>query len=466
MVPTKQRTPATQVAWAQAGPSSRRRRAGHVPRPRVADAFLACVGLGLGVTLALVITGESGGTLAAPGGLLIAGGRLAGFTGAYLMLIMLVLVARLPWLERAAGQDRLVQWHRWIGPWALILIGVHIVLVTLGYAQLAKTGALHQLWQFLSSYPDMLAAGVAAGLLAMGGITSIRMARRHLKYETWWIVHLYLYLALALAFAHQIVTGVSFIGHPLTRAAWIGVWAATAGMVIVFRVLQPVYRSLRHQLRVVAVIEEAPGVVSVICSGRQISWLAVSGGQYFQWRFLTRELWWHAHPYSLSALPRAPYVRVTVKGLGDQSRALAHLKPGTRVFIEGPYGAFTRHARTSDRVALIGAGVGITPLRALLEDLPESVNVVVLIRATSADDIVHRDEIAELVHRRGGEFHEVVGTRHQVRLGTSTLRRLVPDIATRDVYVCGPEGFTELVVSASSHLGVPPGSIHEEKFSF
>ena len=287
-----------------------------------------------------------------------------------------------------------------------------------------------------------------------------------MKYETWWIVHLYLYLALALALAHQIVTGVSFIGHPLTRALWIGVWAATAGMVIVFRVLQPVYRSLRHQLRVVAVVDEAPGVVSVICSGRQISWLAVSGGQFFQWRFLTRELWWHAHPYSLSALPRAPYVRVTVKGLGDQSRALAHLKPGTRVFIEGPYGAFTRHARTSDRVVLIGAGVGITPLRALLEDLPESVDVVVLIRASSADDIVHRDEIAELVHRRHGEFHEVVGTRDQIRMGTSILRRLVPDIATRDVYVCGPEGFTDLVVSASSHLGVPPGSIHEEKFSF
>ena len=219
-------------------------------------------------------------------------------------------------------------------------------------------------------------------------------------------------------------------------------------MVLVFRVLQPVARSLRHQLKVVSVIEEAPGVVSVVCSGRQISWLAVSGGQFFQWRFLTRELWWHAHPYSLSALPRAPFVRVTVKGLGDQSRALAHLKPGTRVFIEGPYGAFTRHARRSDRVVLIGAGVGITPLRALLEDLPPNVDAVVVVRATTADEIVHRDEIVELVRKRKGEYHEVLGDRSQVRMGGLHPAPARTRYRTRDVYVCGPEGFNELVVSA------------------
>ncbi len=145
----------------------------------------------------------------------------------------------------------------------------------------------------------------------------------------------------------------------MVRALWIVIWAATAGMVIVFRVVQPIRRSLRHQLRVVEIRDEAPGVVSVICSGRQLDQLAVSGGQFFLWRFLTRDLWWQAHPYSLSALPRPPYVRVTIKGLGDQSRAIAHLQPGTSVAIEGPYGAFTHHARSREGVALIGAGVGI-----------------------------------------------------------------------------------------------------------
>ena len=149
---------------------------------------------------------------------------------------------------------------------------------------------------------------------------------------------------------------------------------------------------------------------SVVCTGQHLDRLAVSGGQFFQWRFLTTGFWWHAHPYSLSALPRPPYIRVTIKGLGDQSRAVAFLKPGTRIAIEGPYGAFTHHARTSDRVVLIGGGVGITPLRALLEDLPDPINVTVVIRASTPDDIVHRDEIAALVANVG-----VSSTRSSVR---------------------------------------------------
>ena len=445
---------------------ARSRRPGHTPRPRVADFAAALAGIGFGVTLGLVATGESRGSLAAPGGLLIAAGRLAGFSGAYLMLVMVVLIARLPWLERAVGQDRLVRWHRRIGPWPIWLIGAHVVLITLGYAQLARVGALRQFWEFLTSYPDILAAAVGFGLLILAGATSIKIARRRLKYETWWVVHLYLYLALALAFAHQIVTGGSFIGHPFTRAIWIAIWAMTAGLVLAFRIVGPLLRNLRHQLRVAAIHEEGPGVVSIICSGRRLDRLAVSGGQFFKWRFVTKELWWHAHPYSLSALPQPPYIRVTVKGLGDQSRAIAQLKPGTRVVIEGPYGAFTHHARSSDRVVLIGAGVGITPLRALLEDLPASVRVTFVVRASSAQDIVHRAELAALVEQRSGQYHEIIGSREEVRFDAHLLRELVPDLATCDVYVCGPDGFGRRVVNAALRLGVHQDHIHEEVFAF
>jgi ferredoxin-NADP reductase len=234
----------------------------------------------------------------------------------------------------------------------------------------------------------------------------------------------------------------------------------------VFRIAQPIARSLRHQLRIATVREEAPGVFSVICSGRRLDRLAVSGGQFFKWRFLTKELWWHAHPYSLSALPQPPFLRVTIKGLGDQSSAIAALKRGTRVAIEGPYGAFTHHVRASERVALVGAGVGITPLRALLEDLPATVDVSLIVRASTREDIVHRDELAALVADRGGHFHEVIGARHAVRLDARTLGELVPDLARRDVYVCGPGGFSESIVAAALNLGVDRDRIHEESFAF
>jgi predicted ferric reductase len=430
------------------------------------DACAALAGLGFGAVVAAVILGESRGSLAAPGGLLSAAGRLAGFAGTYFMLIMVVLIARLPWLESSVGQDRLVRWHRQLAPWAIGLITAHVVLITLGYAQASSTGALRELWVLVTSYRDMLAATVGFGLLIMAGISSYRHVRRRLRYETWWVIHLYLYLGLAMAFAHQIFTGVSFIGHPLVRALWIVVWAATAGLVLVYRVAQPAWRSLRHQLRVVEVRQEAPGVVSVVCQGRHLDRLAVSGGQFFHWHFLTKGMWWQGHPYSLSALPRPPYIRVTIKGLGDQSRAAAGLRPGTRVAIEGPYGTFTDHARLREGVALFAAGVGITPVRALLEDLPAGVDVVVVVRASTPADLVHRDEVAALVKQRRGRLQEIVGSRHKVRLNARVLRSLVPDIAYRDVYICGPGGFTAEIADAAQQLGAEAEQIHTETFGF
>jgi ferredoxin-NADP reductase/DMSO/TMAO reductase YedYZ heme-binding membrane subunit len=436
------------------------------PRPKFVDACAALAGLGFGAVVASVITSESHGSLAAPGGPLTALGRLAGFSGTYLILIMVVLIARLPWLERTVGQDQLVRWHRRVSPWAISLITAHVVLITLGYAEAARSSPLGEAWLLLRSYRDILAAAVGFGLLLLAGITSYRAVRRRMRYETWWVVHLYLYIGLALAFAHQIVTGISFIGHPLVRALWIAIWLSTAGLVLVFRVGQPAWRSMRHQLRVVEVRDEAPGVVSVICRGRDLERLPVSGGQFFMWRFLTRELWWQAHPYSLSALPQPPYLRFTVKGLGDSSRALARLRPGTRVAFEGPYGAFTDHARLSDGVLLVAAGVGITPLRALLEDLPRHADVVVIVRASTVADLVHRQEIAALVEHRNGRLHEMIGSRHRVRLTARALRHLVPDVGDRDVYICGPEGFGTEVVAAAAKLGVADDQIHIEAFGF
>lgn len=436
------------------------------PRPAFADAFAALCGLGLGVTIALVIQSESAGALGAPGGGLIATGRLAGFVGAYLLLIMVLLVGRVPWLERAVGQDHLLRCHRRIAPWALLLITAHVVTITLGYAESSRVGAMHQLWSFVTSYPWMLAAVVAFLLLVMAGVVSVRAVRRRMKYETWWAVHLYTYLALALAFGHQITAGASFVGHPLTRIYWIAVWLATAGVVLGWRVVLPLCRSLRHQLRVVSVREEAPGVYAVVCAGRRVERLAVSGGQFLLWRFLAKGLWWHANPFSLSALPHPPYLRVTVKAVGDQSRAIARLRPGTRVFIEGPYGLFTAHARIKPRVALIGAGVGVTPLRALLEDLPPSIDVSMVVRTSGSDDFVHRRELAAMVADRGGRLQHLPGSRGRVPLDPRALRTLVPDIAQRDVFICGPEGFSRDVARAAALLGVPPDRIHREEFSF
>ncbi len=190
----------------------------------------------------------------------------------------------------------------------------------------------------------------------------------------------------------------------------------------------------------------------------------MSGGQYFQWRFMTRGLWLHAHPYSISALPQPPYMRVTIKGIGAHSSAAARLTAGTRIAIEGPYGTFTKHALTGRRVALIAAGVGVTPVRALLEDLPAGADPVVLLRASSEEELLLGDEVMELARARGGRVLGAFGSRHRLTLDAHTLRANIPDLPERDVFICGPEPFTEMVARAARRAGVAPGQLNVEGF--
>lgn len=449
----------------------RRGRAAARQRPLVVDALAALAGLGLGITVALAITAESAGSLDAPGGVATALGRLTGLTAAYAMVVVVLLVARIPPLERAIGQDRLVRWHRTLGPWPLYLLTAHAALITIGYARAAHDGVLHQLGQLLWTYPGILASAAGFALLVAAGVSSYRKARRRMAYETWWSVHLYTYLALFLSFSHQVDTGASFVGHPTATAWWTALWVGTLATVVACRIGLPVWRSLRHRLTVESVTAAGPNAVHVTLRGHALDRLPVSGGQFLQWRFLRRGLWWQAHPYSLSAVPHGDTLRLTVKGLGDHSAGLARLRPGTRVAVEGPYGAFTpdtaeRERGRGPRVLLVGAGLGAAPVHALLQDLPEDADVVAVLRASTRAGLVLRDEIAAEVRRRGGRLHALVGPRERVPLDAAALRRIAPDLRRRDVYVCGPDGFTAALTRTLADAGVAPSRIHTEQFAF
>jgi predicted ferric reductase len=435
-----------------------------MPNHLVADAFVGIAGLGLGATVASAVGSLSGHILRAPGGIEVAAGRFTGLLGAYLLLIMVVLVARLPALERLIGHPRLTTWHRRLSPWPLLLLVMHAAASMIGYAKLQRTGLWHEFGVALSRYPGMLGAIVALVLLVAIAALSIRAARRRMSHETWWQLHLLTYLALALSFSHQVATGASFVHHPVARVAWTALWLSTAGVVLVCRVVLPACRTAYHGLRVVKVVRESDDVISLVVKGRRLERLAVSGGQFFQWRFMARGLWLHGHPYSISALPHPPYMRVTIKGLGGHSSATAGLKPGTRIAIEGPYGAFTKHALVGRRVALIAAGVGVTPVRALLEDLPPGADPVVLLRASSEDDLLLRNEVLELAQARGGRVLGAFGSRELVRLEPHTLRNIVPDLLDRDVFICGPDPFTTMVARAARRAGVRSARLHVEGF--
>lgn len=410
---------------------------------------------------------ESLGTWRFEGGPLIALGSIAAMTGTYLCLMMLLLVARVPRVEQEIGQARLVALHRTVAPYAISLIALHVVLTTTGYAQEAERGPLAELWHLAAHEAWMLPALVAFVLMVALGALSYRRLRERLSYETWWAAHLYFYLAVALAFGHQVERGSMFAGRPVQRWFWIGLYVAVLGLIVGARFVLPAVRSLRHRLRVVEVVREGVDVVSIHIAGRHLDRLDARAGQYLQWRFLTRDWWWQAHPYSLSAAPTADRLRITVREVGDQTSSLARrLAPGARVWFEGPYGDFTADRSHGRSVVLVAAGIGAAPVRALLEELAtcDDAEVDVVIRARSRESAPLQPEIEAIAAHRGWRVHLLTGPRSDVDLGPEALRRLVPRIAHADVYVCGPDSFVDDVLRHASRAGVPESRLHHESF--
>ncbi|MEU9477628.1 ferredoxin reductase family protein [Streptomyces sp. NPDC048191] len=394
---------------------------------------------------------------------LIVLGRLAGLYGALLMAFQLLLVARLPWLDRRIGMDRLTTWHRRTGIGVVWTLLTHAVFITFGYARESSMDPVNQLVNLAETVEGVLRAAVALALLLVVGATSARWARRRLAYETWHFVHLYTYVAVVLAFTHQVAVGTTFTASPAARAYWYTVWGVALGALFLGRLVLPLWRNLRHRLRVAAVVAESDDVVSVYVTGRDLDRLPARAGQFFLWRFLTRDRWWQANPFSLSAAPDGRTLRLTAKAAGDGSAALRRLKVGTRVFAEGPYGAFTTLHRTRPESVLIAGGVGVTPIRALLEDLQG--HAVVIYRVATDRDAVLYDELRDLALTKGAELHLVTGPVLPDKLAPGELARLVPDIGERDVFLCGPPGMMTAVLRSLADLGVPKRQIHFERFS-
>ncbi|MEH0442277.1 MULTISPECIES: ferredoxin reductase family protein [unclassified Streptomyces] len=390
--------------------------------------------------------------------------KFFGLHAAVLMLFQLLLVARLPWLDRRIGMDRLTVWHRWVGFTLLWTVLTHAVLVVLGYARLSGTSMTKTFFS-LAGVPASLLGMCAAAVLVVVAAVSARYVRRRLRYETWHGLHLLLYVALGLAFVHQLQETTTFSSSPAAKLYWWALWLFAFGALVVGRIALPVWRNSYHRFRVAEVVVESDDVVSVHVTGRHLDKLPARAGQFCIWRFPEHHHWWLANPFSLSAAPDGRTLRLTAKAAGSASAGLRHLPVGTRAFVEGPYGAFTSLHRGRPGSLLIAGGVGITPVRALLEEEPAG-DVVVLYRVRSEDDAVLVDEVRALVADRGGRLHLLTGRTGEGSppFEPENLRAMVPDIGERDVYVCGPPAMTAAVLGALRDLRVPRRQVHAERF--
>ena len=465
-------TPAAPLALTHDAPPSVARRA-PLPRSwpiRTSDIVAVLVGTGLLVVGMWVRHGGLEPFATAPG-LATGLGQVTAIVGTYLALAQIVLMARVPFIDHVVGSDRLMAWHRWLGRGTVTLLVAHLIFTTLGWSMASGAGVIDEFLAMNGNW-DILIATIGLGLLVMVALTSMAAIRRRVAYETWYGLHLYAYLGIALAFVHQITLGGDLVSDPLALWFWVGLYIVTFGLLIWYRVLTPIRISARHRLRVVAVVPEARNVVSVFLAGRDLDQLPVRAGQFFHVRFLRGGGWWRPHPFSVSAAPNGEYLRLTIKDLGDDSHQMLSLPVGTPVFIEGPYGAFTSALLTRPRTVMLAGGVGVTPLRAILEELPPGRGrTTLLYREGEPSEVIFGRELADIAARSGADVRILAGHRGTARMphdpmAPEALAGMIPDLADADILICGSRSFTEGVLRSLDQLGVPSQHIHAERFGY
>jgi predicted ferric reductase len=466
------------VPWprpAESAPALRR------PRPAPTwwrDASGALFWALLVLVAALWVSGGGIQELTGVAGALSSTGRLTGLLASALLLVQVLLMARVPWFEQAWGQDELARTHRLVGFTSFTLMLGHVVLITLGYAAASPQGLWGTVVDLVVTYPGMLLAVAGTAALVLVVVTSVTRARRRLRYESWHLIHLYAYLGAGLALPHQLWTGTDFLRSPVSTAFWWGLYAVCAGAVVAFRVVLPLWRSLRAPIRVVDVRRDASDVTTVTVGGPGVARLAARAGQFFTWRFLDGPGWTRANPYSLSAAPDGRTLRLTAAVVGDGSARLADLRPGTRVLLEGPYGRLHTGVRTRRKVLLMASGIGITPLRAVLEELDAAPGEVTVVhRVRSAAEAVLGEELRSLAAAKGARLVLVEGPRIDGRASwlprqaahltdAGALLSVVPDLPEHDVYLCGSPGWLDAATAAVRAGGVPKEHVHVERFAY
>lgn len=444
-------------------------------RMRVADLLVICLWASGAGAVALFLAYGGAAKFGTISDATTSLGIVCGLLGTDFILAMLVLAARIPLLDRTLGHDRAIAVHRSLGKPALYLLLAHGALLLIGYGLASGINPIAEVAPMLA-LPDMPLAFIGLGLLIVVVISSLIAVRRKFSYEGWHLVHLLSYVAVLFAVPHQLSVGGIFAGGRYERVYWIALYVLAFGSIATYRFVEPVVSSIRHRMSVRSVESVSPGVVSIHFTGQHLSALESAGGQFFVWRFWTLRTWWHSHPISLSAVPTESRARITVRDLGTGSSEISAVKPGTLVSFEGPYGMFTDAGRTAPKLAIAVAGIGITPVRAFLEDSTLAPGeTTILLRASTTEETYLWDEISELAARKGAIVYTMIGRRARRGRGWMTqsdhdrgvsLQSIFPDLDDSDLYLCGPTAWLELIEDEARAAGIPEQQLHTERFDW
>ncbi|MDO8493629.1 MAG: ferredoxin reductase family protein [bacterium] len=400
-----------------------------------------------------------------PGSILLAAGRLTGLLAEFFILVQLILISRAPFIEKVYGFDKLNNLHRTIGYILGATILSHPLLVTLAYAKMSGLSYWEQYLQ-ITTMPYVGFAALGLMIMLFLVVLALPFIRSRIRYGRWHAMHMLMYLAIGLVFGHQIKEGVVSYGAGLYY--WLILNLIVFGAVLVYRFIKPFILYARHKFYIDKVVQETPDIFSVYIKGQNMDKFSFEAGQYINVSFLAKKMW-EPHPFSLSVAPNGEYLRLSIKSSGDFTSVIRDLIPGTKVMIEGPLGRFTESSSARNKYLFIAGGIGITPIRSIIESLSrKNGDMILLYACRSVEDIALKGELDALINKP----HYVLSLTPDSSfesgyIDKEKILKLVPDYMDREVFLCGPLPMMEaMTLHTLKDLGIPKSQIHYEMFNY
>jgi len=393
-----------------------------------------------------------------------------GYSGLAIMGLQFGLTARFRHVTEPWGEDIIYHFHRRISLIAVALVVVHPAIMIAVQPQLLALPDVRDVpWGAVFAF-------ISLGAVIVLVVTALWRTRLNIRYETWHLTHISLaVVAVTGGLLHMVGWGF-YLADPWKRALWIGLAIFWIGLLLYVRVAKPLFM-LRRPYRVSEVRRERgdSSTLVMVPDGHpgfrfrpgQFGWLTVWGSPFR----IT------GHPFSFSSSAEAPGGRVemTIRNLGDFTSAIAGVPVGQRVYLDGPYGAFTI-GNPADMHVLIAGGVGITPMMSMIRTLADRGDprpVVLLYGSKDWDSITFREELKALEARLDLRVVHVLpdppdgwtGERGYIT-AEMFKRHLPPPFAEHEYFICGPGVMMDAIEKVLGELGVPLSKYHSERYSF
>jgi predicted ferric reductase len=393
-----------------------------------------------------------------------------GYAGLAMMGLQFGLTARFRYVTRPWGEDVIYHFHRQISLIAMALVVAHpLILFAVRPELLALLNSIQAPWR------ARFAALSTYSLIALV-VMALWRAKLNIRYEVWHLTHIVLaLLAVTAGILHMIGWGF-YLVDPWKRALWIGLTIFWIGLLLYVRILKPLFM-LRRPYRVAEVRRERGDTLTLVMqpdghpgfrfSPGQFGWLTLWGSPF--------KITGHPFSFSSSAAAADGRVEMSIRNLGDFTSEIYKVPVGQRVYIDGPYGAFTI-GNPADMHVLIAGGVGVTPMMSMIRTLADQGDtrpVILLYGSKDWESITFRDELEALKARLNLTVVHVLAnppagwTGEQGFINAEMFKRhLPPPYADHEYFICGPNVMMDAIEAALGEMNVPMSKYHSERYSF